>query len=158
MSGTAGSQCRFIGAVRSRAGCGQCASAAQSETVSTESLPVVYCVFRRTQNHSRQFFLSRTAALAFQKQQEDESAVISSKAAYTAWQSEIEGIHQAIKQGARKGEDTQELTAKLIRAEQLKPAIRRTPDMLFEDSTPESVLKSWPTLGQVPVCCPQRRA
>lgn len=97
------------------------------------------------------FFSGGLQQWAYQKQQDDEAAVISSKTELMAWQSEVEGIHQAIKQAARKGEDTQELKARLIFLEQGKPAVRRSPDMIFEDSTPESIAyelaHTWPCAG-----------
>lgn len=97
------------------------------------------------------FFSGGLNQWAHQKQMDNEQALIRSKAQVSAWNSEIEGIQAAIKQAARKGEETHQLTEKLIVAEQSKPEVMRTPDMIFEDSTPESVLfelaHTWPSAG-----------
>ncbi|MBO0615286.1 YfjI family protein [Thiothrix fructosivorans] len=76
---------------------------------------------------------------AFRKQQDIEPNLIKSRAAVTVWKAEVEGIKQAIIQAGRKGENTRELQERMELAEATQPKALHTPDMVFEDSTPESI-------------------
>jgi putative DNA primase/helicase len=88
---------------------------------------------------------------AYQKQQEIEPHLIKSRAAVTVWKAEVEGIKQAIIQAGRKGENTRELQERMELAEATQPKPIHTPDMVFEDSTPESIAydlaHKWPSAG-----------
>lgn len=97
------------------------------------------------------FFSDVLDTWAHQKQQERETDLIKGRAALAAWESEITGIKQAITQAGRKGENTRELQERLELAEATKPKPIHTPDMVFEDSTPESIAydlaHKWPSAG-----------
>lgn len=97
------------------------------------------------------FFSEVLEAWAINKQQEMEQDVIRSRAIITAWEKELEGIKDAIKQAGRRQENTRELTEQLISLEQSKPAGIHSPKMKYTDTTTESLAHKlvhlWPSAG-----------
>lgn len=72
-------------------------------------------------------------------------------AAHAAWSAEREGILTAIKQAAKSGRATGELTNRLTDSESRQPVAPRIPQLLRGDDTPEhlaySLAKHWPSAG-----------
>lgn len=97
------------------------------------------------------FFSDVLDKWASNKQAEIEPEVIRSRAQISAWENEVAGIKDAIKQAGRKQEDTRELTEKLVLAEQCKPKGSYTPKMVFADATPQAIgndlVHKWPSAG-----------
>ncbi len=97
------------------------------------------------------FFSDVLETWAINKQQAMEQDVIRSRAIITAWEKEVEGIKDAIKQAGRKQENTRELTEQLIHLEQSKPAGIHSPKMKYTDTTTESLAHKlvhvWPSAG-----------
>ncbi len=97
------------------------------------------------------FFSDVLDTWASNKQAEIEPDYIRSRAQLSAWENEVAGIKDAIKQAARKQENTRELTEKLVIAEQCKPKGIHTPKMVFADATPQAIahdlVNKWPSAG-----------
>jgi putative DNA primase/helicase len=97
------------------------------------------------------FFSGVLDMWSYQKQQETEPDLIKARADMAAWKAEVEGIKDAIKQAARKGQDNHENRTRLELAEATQPKAVYTPSMVFEDTTPQSVafdlVHEWPSAG-----------
>lgn len=97
------------------------------------------------------FFSDVLDKWASNKQAEIEPEVIRSRAQLSAWENEVAGIKDAIKQAGRKQEDTRELTEKLVLAEQCKPKGSYSPKMVFADATPQAIahdlVHQWSSAG-----------
>ncbi|MDD5394432.1 MAG: YfjI family protein [Thiothrix sp.] len=97
------------------------------------------------------FFSGVLDMWAHQKQQEIEPDLIKGRADVVAWKAEIEGIKDSIKQAARKGQDNRENRERLAFAEATQPKPIYAPNMVSEDTTPQSVafdlVHEWPSVG-----------
>jgi len=75
------------------------------------------------------------------------------RAAMTAWEAKRDGLRDAIKQAAKKGNTTSGLEASLRKLESEKPEPKRVPTLCREDATPEGLAKKleneWPSAGVI---------
>ena len=77
---------------------------------------------------------------SLQKQDELKTDYLKAESLYKAWSCEVDGVTNAIKSAATKGQDTRELTARLSDLESNPPARGRLPKMAYSDTTPEALL------------------
>ena len=75
------------------------------------------------------------------------------RAAHSAWNSECDGIHAAIKEAAKKGKSCDHLKTELIRLQKFEPRAPRVPSLFLGDETPENLAwrlhSQWPSSGLI---------
>lgn len=75
-----------------------------------------------------------------QKQDDLKTEYLQAESIYKAWSYEVEGVTNAIKNAATKGQDTANLRDKLSQLESNPPPRGRLPKMTYGDTTPEALL------------------